>query len=722
MLQIEELSSDRNKVLVADSKPWYRFDISLVTKFLLPIFIALAIFVFNSPYLFTDMLWHDDGLWYFCASEGPEWFSKLFSYNPRGSISALVPYLDTFYSYGMVSLGLPITRGLFVLVMALSSIILFYLYRDVFGINSILSLIAAIIPNILPSLKGIPVGLNASYAMWGLLPIVASLLILSNALKAEGRFSWFMLGIAFCLYAIGLNMTPSANFLIPCVLFFFLFYFPNRKFRTLIGVTPFLVYGIWQLYKQTRYTHRNPTIIPFHIVIDRIRQFFEMSSFLPFNKPYSLYIAAGLFIVGLFGLLLMSSYLYIQPNHLNYNKNYCRVLLIGWPICWIISNSVAYIAFSSEFRVEDYAYISNFGLVFIQSAGIILLFNFFFETVKIRDAKKFIFIIALSVIGFVGYQRIHYKNLDWSWKAGQEHTSKVLRSGLANYNFLPKSQVLILGSHIATFYNDGVLYPNSGYLRYLTGQKDIYSLIGPDKYPTDVFAPWNGWFKRMRGFSSNKPVSAFQFKDNSLERVNLMLQVVSSGKKELPRLEWTLYDISSGDIPSKLSEGKGLASYLRYVEQDIPEQFKNSYIAFAPQGIPDTILSEDDAAQFSEQAGLIKESYKIGKHITLRNITIINNNGQNHLQILLRVDSIPISVVRLAYTLNEKKTTVSLWDFVMEGDNLLITTAPIDGTTIDRGVSLGLMDVGRWPNVPLVIENGEFAGRDHLVLRKGSSS
>ena len=85
----------------------------------------------------------------------------------------------------MVYWGLPITRGIFTLVMAISSLLLFYLYCNDFGID-LVAIPAAVIPNILPSLKSIPVGLNASYAMWCLVPILASLLILKYAFKRRG--------------------------------------------------------------------------------------------------------------------------------------------------------------------------------------------------------------------------------------------------------------------------------------------------------------------------------------------------------------------------------------------------------------------------------------------------------------------------------------------------------------------------------------------------------
>ncbi len=145
-------------------------------RWTVPFLILAAIVIASFPYLFVDTLWHDDSMWYYHATEGQ------LPLGWRGNISVLSPYLDVLYGHGMTILGLPAIRGVFVLVMVLGSILLFYLYRDTFGIDWKLAAFAATVPNILPSLKGIPIGLNASYALWGLAPIVASLLLLRPAL------------------------------------------------------------------------------------------------------------------------------------------------------------------------------------------------------------------------------------------------------------------------------------------------------------------------------------------------------------------------------------------------------------------------------------------------------------------------------------------------------------------------------------------------------------
>lgn len=159
--------------------------------------ILVVIFVFNYPYLFVDLLDHDDGLWYYYASEGVE----IHKFEYRGKIAFLSPYRDWLYSYSMVYFGLPATRALFVLLMGVISILLYKLYYSVFGIKKSIAFFASLIPNILPSLTGIPVGLNSSYAMWGLLPILGSMILSQKHLPVKGYALFYSLFL-HCFYTL----------------------------------------------------------------------------------------------------------------------------------------------------------------------------------------------------------------------------------------------------------------------------------------------------------------------------------------------------------------------------------------------------------------------------------------------------------------------------------------------------------------------------------------
>jgi hypothetical protein len=97
-------------------------------KLPIPFFIVLSVFLFNLPYLFVDCLWHDDGLLYYLASGGVNNIHTFSAYGMKAKICILAPFLDWSYSHSMVYIGLPFTRGVFVSIMALTSLLLYYLY------------------------------------------------------------------------------------------------------------------------------------------------------------------------------------------------------------------------------------------------------------------------------------------------------------------------------------------------------------------------------------------------------------------------------------------------------------------------------------------------------------------------------------------------------------------------------------------------------------------
>ncbi|MCK4664386.1 MAG: hypothetical protein KAT68_16065 [Bacteroidales bacterium] len=677
----------------------------------IPLFIILIIFLFNFPYLFIDFLVDDDGLWYYFASSGEE----IYKYTWRGN-----PWRDWFYSYSMVYMGLPFIRGIYLANMALISLLLYYLYRNIFGINTKIAIAAAVIPNILPSLIGIPVGLNLSYAMWGLMPITASLLVLSKALLKKIGSSWFLFIVALALYAFGLNMSSTATSLIPSVLFFFLFYFPKAKIRTIVYGVPFLAYGIWQFFQHIQSPKLDSQTITNDVIIDRSQQFFEMSSFLPYNQSYSLYITIGLAVLGIIGLISMNPIIYKQPIHFNSNKNYFLLLMIGWPLCWTFFTSYAYLTAATTFHPFRYAYIFNFGPVFLQVIGVVfVVFTIRKYLYLTKHTKLTIALLSFGLIIFTGIQRLNncsYYNTE---------PSQIIRSTLSTFD-LPKNTQIIIIDNPRNWYipHSGNHKVNSGFIRYLLQRNDLYAIIGKDIYPNDVFRRYGQfwWFDHMVNFDSQKPIIAFRYKDNNLERVELMLQVKSARNEGSSCLNWSLFDISSIQVPVKIAKGVGMSSYTDYINNNLPQVFHNADIAFAPNDFPDDFANADVAEKLAQKKGLIDKKINIGEYFTLRNIVPFEKNNKIYLQILLRVIEIPKTHFKLSYTIDKKKNLVSLWDIAMKDDNILIITPPINLNNLKKGISLGFVNTGVWPYKPLLIKDGDFTKESNIIIQSDYSN
>lgn len=678
----------------------------------LPVLIILTVFIFNLPYLFADLLWHDDGYCYYMASGGQLPFGTAL----RAQICTLAPYLDGFYSYGMVHLGLPLIRGIFVLVMALSSLFLYLFYRDSFGLDFRVALLAAVIPNILPSLKGIPVGLNASYAMWGLLPIVISLLLLTHAFNKRGIYSWLLAGFAFTFYYLGLNLAPSSNFLIPCVLYFLIMFFPSQKIKSLIFFFPFLGLGGWQLYKQFLHSHKDPATIPLTEIASRVRQFFEMSDFLAFNSSLSIYLTLALILFGIAGLLPANSKLYTKPDHFNYSSGLNRILLIGWPLCWMGANSLAYVAASPTFRPYDYAYIFNFGTILLQASGIVYLVIILFAPFRISISKTVILgSVVTLIILTAGIQRIYYRYDSWGWKTSVEKTVGLMRKTLSEIKVPPQAQIVIFGIGTA---HSGTYVFNSGALRYLLDRNDISGLIGPDMYPNDVFAEAKGWTDdQMFGLDKEKPIIVFRNNKGTLERVTFLLQVVSTGSKELPRFKWTLFNLKNGtEKPEEMAHGLGISSYIEYLDTNLPPELRHVDIAFAPKENPSIFLGKETADKFPTGKNLLHTRLNFGNNLTLQSVSVNTNQKTQFLEMLLRVNSLPEGKFRLGYTVNGKVEYVKLWDYVMEGDCILIRTPSIPRKTLEKGVELGIINAWGWPHKPISIQGGPDSGKQKFSV------
>ena len=702
----------------------------LTSRFCIAFGIVAVVCVANLPYLSIDMLWHDDGQWYFRATEG-----SILDLEWRGKITALSPYLDLVYAHGMTIAGVPATRALFVIVMALGSLGMYAVYRHL-GFSVAVAFTAAILPNVLPSLRGIPVGLNASYALWGIAPMAAALVCLhkyfllcsphhhadvtqSATPVAVQPDAWAYLVGAFLLFYLALNLPgqPSSNFLIPNFLLFFGLFITTQTRRTLLTAIPFGALAAWMFYKQVQHSHIEPTNVPLSVIIDRAKQFIEMSSFVWFNTPYTRAIA---YTLGGLGLVVLMGYprLVAQPPRPFANKGFLyRAFLCAWTLGWIAANSSAYLAASSQFRPYDYAYVFNFGMVLLQVIGLFGMIGLCVIVVRAAKWKSIICMVAgLCLVAYVATIRWQYALHPWGWKAHYQRTTIEIRNNLTHRNIPNRGQVLVLGDNLGIFYNRGLHLANSGFMRYILDRRDVTSLIGPDMFPIDVFAPWEGWFTHMRGFDPQLPIAAFRrVPGGKLNRVDLLLQTYPAEQEQPPRLEWKLYDISPetaerANEPVQLATGKGLSAYALYMDNELPSRFANADVAFAPPPHSDRILSAVEArAYLNSRPSMLDAPVNAGKHLSIHHLSYeqVSTPGKPKvsLRILLKKTTESPPKFRLSYRLGKLATPSPLWSYAHVDDYLLISTPPMLASTFDNGVELELLDGGTHPHVLQQITN-----------------
>lgn len=128
--------------------------------------IIACIVLGNLYVILADLLWYDDGFWYYLATSD---IKRTVLSGWRGTSTRLSIYIDLFYLRFMSSLGIHGGRVIYTLLMGFTSTIIFIIYTNLLGLSKKTSIVAAILPHILPGIYGIPTSLNSSYALFGLL-------------------------------------------------------------------------------------------------------------------------------------------------------------------------------------------------------------------------------------------------------------------------------------------------------------------------------------------------------------------------------------------------------------------------------------------------------------------------------------------------------------------------------------------------------------------------
>ena len=593
----------------------------------------------------------------------------------------------------MVFLGSEWLHFVYIGVMALISLSIYYLFHVILQFEKIIAIPSAVIPNILPSLM-IPLGFNASYAMWALLPFLLSLILLhkSDNITGSRRFTWYIL--SFIFYYVSLNMSAVGTFLIPCLLAIFIFQTERLKISVVaVKALPFLMYGLFHLYNHSQNTHKTPIRNSLEVIIDRARQLLEMSDFLMFSQQYAIWAILSLMFIGVLGIAICKR---IQVDVFVAKVSYTyRIFVLIWLFCWLGANSVAYLVVSPTFRPHDYAYILNFGTVLLQVAGIAFCFLVFKNFVFVRYTRFHPDILLIvTLIIFVGGQRIHgYYN---SPEINQiETASYEIRELLLGVDLADMSQVVVLGVKTP---HTGVFDVNSGYIRYLTGNHGLNALIGFDRYPLNPFRVKGSWLDPMTGLKQRYPIVIYRKTSNGFKQVNYFLQTIKNSTSSYPRISWRLYDVSSGDKPPLLvKEGGGIDKFGVFIEEYFGG--KIPYIAFSPKIKADRIISETEALELlNKEDRLVREVlYRAGFNLLDMQKTFIDD--KSYIQILVHFNRQPKAKFRLGYKMYDDKKMYILGssEFALQ-DDYLVFYYPDKGFMTDlTEKNVKFFNVGVWP-------------------------
>lgn len=625
-----------------------------------PVFIILAVYIFNYPYIFFDGLWHDDAYWFYQATEDNIDIGGL------GKISMLAYPLSSFFSYGMLYSGTEFLHFIYVGIMAISSVFGYFFYRRVFCLRRVVAVPVATVPNILPSLI-IPLGFNASYALWIMPQFFLTLIFLHKSFKSDDSRWYISYLLAFLFYISTLNSAAASTFLIPNTLLFFLLFIEKGRLSTVFKRSlPFIVYGLFHLYKHSLYSHKTVVHNSIDVVINRSQEFINMTNVYLVDKDPGVWVVMLLLVLGSIGFHINNN----RFNVFEYGTIKKHKIFINlWLFCWLGSNSVVYLFFSPTFRPNDYAYVLNFGIVFLQIVGIMLCLQvlkiMFFSDLDIRKLSS---VLIVFIVFFVGVQRIYgYHNSSLIKQI--ENTTLNIRELLSKVDIPTKSQMVLLNVKSP---HPGVIDVNSGYVRYLTKRNDINALIGFDRYPLNPFKQKGSWLNPMSGLNKNRPIMSYRYTADGFERVNYMLQTVVNQSAKYPRLSWRLYDISKSQLPPVLvQEGVSVSEYKIFVDNyfitDVP------FIAFSPGELPSRIISESEAKAIKSKGNILSHDVVYSGMVSLTNMQKVTIEGKPYAQVLIRINDISNRKFKIGYEF-DRNTDLNIIDnseYVLEGDHVL---------------------------------------------------
>ena len=638
---------------------------------------------------FFDGLIHDDPYWFYQATEDG-------SFMPfRGSVSALTPYIDNFYAKGMLYLGTEFLHFIYIGIMALASLCAYFFYRNVFFIKDVIAVPASVIPNILPSLM-IPLGFNASYAIWPIPTFFLSLICLYKSSQSHSLKFYTLYWSAFLLYCVTLNISVAGTFLIPCtIIMFILFLEKERLHKVIVKSLPFLLIGIYHLHKHSQHSHKEPVLNSIYVIVYRWRQFIEMVNFLFVDNAIGVWVILALFSAGLIAIYNKKDnfdVFEVEANKFN------RQFIVFWILCFLGANSLAYLAISPTFRPYDYAYVFNYGAVFLILTGAIscLCYLSRYLPFNVVNGKHGLLFIIISVL-FVGSQRI-YAYYDSSLISGMENTSKDLRRLLSGQKIPKDSQLIILDVALV---HQGVEKVNSGYIRYLSGRNDIRAIIGSDRYPLDPFTVSRSWFNPMQNIAIDRPVISFRRTADGFERVNYLLQTtINEGK--LPRFLWHLFDVSDSQYPPFLiKKGEGIDSYIGYLDTEF--EGDKPFVAFSPVLPTDDILSAEQARGVIKEGVALEGRVNYSDVVTLINVQNTLSNKEVYLQVLIRINNLPKDNFKLGYKVSginggiKGVYTLDSSDYLAKGDYVLFYH-PLSNLKADASVQdVEFYNTGVWP-------------------------
>lgn len=421
---------------------------------------------------------------------------------------------------------------------------------------------ASAVPCLLPGQTQIPSFIDGSYTVQGLLVFILMLHISYKYLRYDG-FSWKYFLAAAALFGASLEMMDHSVFLAPFAVLSFIGVSSWKENKKKIIVLSSIILALAlaksiQIILYPTVSASVPSEPSISLFVDRMlmlgKNTFPFSFYAPGKNVDSKY----LWII--FIVLFFISFVKASRSE--------RIIL-SYAILFVICSSFVFLTISKYYSPR-LAHIPGFGI------NLILIMSIYIITKNVKVFYKYdlSFFLCLLVLLFSGYSRLNNVNMLFS---SYNKFHNVFTEKLANYDFPPNSQLVILDGNVTT---DGWWIYSSGYIKYALKRKDMSGIIGPQYKNHDPFNQEKRGFSlenKMSGLSFRDPIFIFKFlkyPQYILEQREFLLQYVDDS--------WTIFKLNkmSGQVQI-LASGTGVNNFYLFLN-DIKIAPEN--VAFA-QGI-----------------------------------------------------------------------------------------------------------------------------------------
>lgn len=434
----------------------------------------------------------------------------------------------------------------------------FIFLRRIFSLNIPFSLLASILPNVLPLQTQIPAGINMSYICYSFLVAFVALMCTAAYLRNSGQKGGYYFFAAFFLYGVATQLTEQVLFLIPTFFVLILITQASSKRKGKILAVFTLIAGLRWL-QMSLFKRKNTQLISAEDIVDRILLFCKWNSAFPgFTAAQSAVYLATLLLIGmLYCLWRPQDFFDGKPCVVGATA---RLRLMGIYLFFsvlFLGTIGPVILLSEEFESSRrYTYMATFGFQALQLFAI-----GGWIAGKTPRKRTLAVLLSVTIIAIFGINR--YRHVGGVYRYHNQSVATV-KNALAQKIIPPHSQIVIAGLDLPF----AGWYRSTGHFMYWLNRRDVSGVFAKENVSAwyNYDDPFNTseklWTEPyyMTGLTLEQPLFLFRFHRD--EGVLRPLQYALQWLGEDKNASWNLFQVDDKSGAHMLfAHGEGIEKY-----------------------------------------------------------------------------------------------------------------------------------------------------------------